>query len=608
MPRLAAVVRLGRETIACIGQAWSCFWFQNSTTTPLEIVRIGIGAAVLFHYAMGTPFLFDLWGDSGWMPPAVAQAYISGPWMQSVFYYFTAPWQWIVFHTLFLFCCAAFMLGWRTSWVKWIVLLGLISYDHRNLTIVYGADSIIACLVFILCLAPVGRAMSLDRVRAVRAVKRGNLAATLPPYTSPWAGACIRLVQIQMAVLFFYSATDKLRVDEWWNGDAVWFALATYEFYNPVLLHVLARHFWLVNVATYATLLIELAFPFLIWQRRTRPYLLAGAIFLHLMFGIILRLIYFSFVMTVGHMSFLYPDWLHRLGAWWRRKMGDMEMIYDGECGFCVRSMAWLLAFDGLEQIRIRDFRTHPSAVVSAAQLEKALYTVLPGGRALPGFEAYRYVVLRVPGLWWLVPFFYVPVVSRLLGRPIYNWVAQNRSRLSAMTMSKRWRERLTYSAMSLFLGWHTIATILAPVPEKNVIVQAFRNVYQPYLTLTGIDTTWDFFSPLSSSYQFRYTIQDAAGNEHTFTPIQEVSWLTPNHRWDERIFATLISTPTLIGDYFTKSFCREHASLRPVAVTLLYLEEKEFWPQDYLLGKQRTTDPANFTLYPLLRAACPQQ
>jgi predicted DCC family thiol-disulfide oxidoreductase YuxK len=429
--RLLKLARLGREPFVAIGRAWSSIWFQDSPTAPLEIVRIGIGMAVLFHFGMATPFLFDLWGDAGWMPPEFAHLYIQAPWMQSVFFYFMAPWQWIAFHAVFLLSCAAFTLGWRTSWVKWIVLLGQISYDHRNLTIVYGADSIIACLLFILCLAPIGRAVSLDRVRAVHAAKRANLAATLPPYTSPWAGACIRLMQIQMALLFFYSATDKLRVDEWWTGDAIWLATSTYEFYHPHLLHLLARHYWLVNVGTYATLLIELAFPFLIWQRRTRPYLLAAAIFLHLMFAILLRLIYFSFAMTVGHMSFVYPEWLHRLGAWWRHNMGDMEMIYDGRCGFCVRSMAWFLAFDGLAQIKIRDFRTDPSPIVSDAQLETALYAVLPDGRALPGFEAYRYVVLRVPGLWWLVPLFYTPVLSRLFGHPIYNWIAANRSRLS---------------------------------------------------------------------------------------------------------------------------------------------------------------------------------
>ena len=193
---------------------------------------------------------------------------------------------------------------------------------------------------------------------------------------------------------------------------------------------------WLVTVTTYATIFLEIAFAFLIWQR-ARPYLLAAAIFLHVLFAVLLGLVYFSFLMIMGHMSFMRPEWLARLGAWWRHKIGDMEMIYDGSCSFCVRSMAWLLAFDGLRQISIRDFRTNPSPVVSDAQLEKALYLVLPDGRTLPGFEAYRHVVLRVPGLWWLIPFFYVPVFSRLIGRPIYNWVAAHRSLLSSFRLRK---------------------------------------------------------------------------------------------------------------------------------------------------------------------------
>jgi predicted DCC family thiol-disulfide oxidoreductase YuxK len=137
--------------------------------------------------------------------------------------------------------------------------------------------------------------------------------------------------------------------------------------------------------------------------------------------------------MIIGHMSFVREEWLARLGAAWTRAMGDMEMIYDGRCGFCVRSMAWFLAFDGLGQIKLRDFRTHPSPVVSDAQMEKALYLVLADGRALPGFEAYRYAVLRVPGLWWQVPLFYVPLLSRLVGHPLYNWIASHRILLSSM-------------------------------------------------------------------------------------------------------------------------------------------------------------------------------
>jgi len=451
MHRTLAIVRFGRKILAVLDRAWSEFWFQSSPTSPLEIARIGVGGALLLHYAMATPFLFDFWGEGGWVPRTVVLENTESPWIQSVFFYFAEPWQWVAFHAIFLVCCAAFMLGWRTAWVKWIVLVGQISYDYRNPALFYGVDKILACLLFIMCVAPIGRAMSLDRVRAVRVAKRKNLVEILPQYDSAWAGACTRLMQIQMAALFFYSAIGKLRGDDWWNGDAIWIVFTTGEHYSPFVLDVLASHYWLSNVASYATIVIEIAFPFLIWQRRTRPYLLAAAIFLHVQFAVLMGLFYFSFVMVMGHMSFVRPEWFARLGQAWKRKMGDMEMIYDGKCGFCVRSMAWFLAFDGLGQIRIRDFRSDPSPVVSDAQVEKALYLVLPDGRALPGFEAYRYVVPRVPGLWWQVPFFYVPVLSRLVGHPVYNWIAANRARLS-----------------SLMSGKNAISILRARLPEQS--------------------------------------------------------------------------------------------------------------------------------------------
>jgi predicted DCC family thiol-disulfide oxidoreductase YuxK len=429
------ILNFARDFFVDLGRAWSQFWFQSSPTSPLEIARIGIGAALLVNYGAASPYLFDFWGEGGFVPRALVLDDRTNDWIQSVFFYFSAPWQWIAFHVLFLACCTALMLGWRTSWVKWIVLIGHVSYAYRNPIIAYGVDKILACLLLILCVAPIGRAISLDRVRAVRAAKRKNLAAAPPPYASPWAGACIRLMQIQMAAVFFYSAVGKLRGDDWWDGDAIWVVFTTGDHYNRLVLDLLASHYWLVNVGTYGTILIEIAFPFLIWQRRTRPYFLVLALLLHLQFAVLMGLFYFSFAMAMGHMSFVRPEWLARLGAAWKHRIGDMEMIYDGRCGFCVRSMAWFLAFDGLGQIRIRDFRTDPSPVVSDAQLEKALYLVLPDGRALPGFEAYRYAVLRVPGLWWQVPFFYVPVLSRAFGHPIYNWVAANRSRLSSLRM-----------------------------------------------------------------------------------------------------------------------------------------------------------------------------
>jgi predicted DCC family thiol-disulfide oxidoreductase YuxK len=231
-------------------------------------------------------------------------------------------------------------------------------------------------------------------------------------------------MQIAMAALLLLSGVD--RIGGWWGATF----LAHNDAYRGFLVEAFASHPGPIGLATITTALIEIAFALLIWPQRTRGYVLVAAIVVQLQFAVMPELHFYGFVTIAGLVSFLRREWLESLGAWWKRTMGGMEMIYDGHCGFCKRSMAWFLAFDGLRQIAIRDFRADPSPVVSPERLLKHLYLVLPDGRALPGFEAYRYVVLRVPGLWWQVPFFYVPVLSRLFGHPIYDWVAANRSRL----------------------------------------------------------------------------------------------------------------------------------------------------------------------------------
>ena len=71
--------------------------------------------------------------------------------------------------------------------------------------------------------------------------------------------------------------------------------------------------------------------------------------------------------------------------------------------------------------------------------------------------------------------------------------------------ISKPWRERLIFVAMSVFVVWHTIAMVLAPAPENSVTVQSLRVVFQPYLTLFKLDNPWDFFAPnVEKGAQFR--------------------------------------------------------------------------------------------------------
>ena len=412
-------------------ELWFRIWFQDKNTVPLEVSRLGVGFLLFVNYAMLLPSdMLALYSDSGVFSRAVVPEMTQLEWF-SLFVFFDHDWQVLTFHYVFVVLCFLLFVGWKTGWVKWLVLIGHISYFNRNEFLFYGVDTVAIALLLILCIAPIGSALSLDRVRKVREYKKQyGLEAILPLPTSQRGFACQRLMQLQMAVIYFSAGIEKLYGDMWWSGVAPWVALNNNEtaFFPTELL---ADQFWIINLMAFGTILIEISYTFLIWGYKTRPYLLIAALFLHVSIAVMMGMYFFASMMIFGHLAFMRRHWFAHAGQWWKEKMGAMEMIYDGECGFCKRAMASFLAYDGLNQISVRDYRTNPSPVVASEKVDKALYLVTEDERAIPGFDAYQYAVLRVPGLWWQVPFFYIPILSKMLGRPIYNWIAANRGTIS---------------------------------------------------------------------------------------------------------------------------------------------------------------------------------
>ena len=169
------------------------------------------------------------------------------------------------------------------------------------------------------------------------------------------------------------------------------------------------------------------------------------------------------------------------------------------------------------------------------------------------------------------------------------------------------WRERLTYLAMSLVVGWHSFAIIVAPAPDGSTIVQTLRFLVQPYLSLFRLDNRWNFFVPVVKYLQFRYVVEDAAGKRHVFIPVEEASGSIPRYvMWREfkYLYEGVMEAPEIRGDAITALLCRRHASLNPVSISLLQVQELEFSPEDYLQGR-RPLDPEFITVNTLTNIKC---
>jgi hypothetical protein len=153
--------------------------------------------------------------------------------------------------------------------------------------------------------------------------------------------------------------------------------------------------------------------------------------------------------------------------------------------------------------------------------------------------------------------------------------------------MPKPWRERLTYTAMSVFVVWHSLAMVIAPAPDNSVTVGSLRVLLDPYITLFYLDDKWDFFAPdVDRGKQFRYVIEDAAGARHSFVPLEELNWFHPIYRRVGYWYDALVDSPETYSDFIAALLCRKHAVLHPISITLIGVEEQNFSPEDHLNGK----------------------
>jgi hypothetical protein len=142
---------------------------------------------------------------------------------------------------------------------------------------------------------------SVDRWLARR---RGEFAAPQPAVGTNLA---IRLLQLHLCVIYLFGGIGKMRGELWWDGSAVWFAVANAE-YQSLDLTWLAHTPWLIALLTHLTVFWETFYCFLIWPRLTRPVCLAMAVGVHGGIALFLGMPTFGLVMLIANLAFLSPE------------------------------------------------------------------------------------------------------------------------------------------------------------------------------------------------------------------------------------------------------------------------------------------------------------
>jgi hypothetical protein len=159
-----------------------------------------------------------------------------------------------------------------------------------------SGDTLLRLLIFYSCFSKAGGGLSVDHYLAGFPFSKFQEMNVWP----------MRLMQLQISVVYLRTVYWKLRGRMWWDGTAAWYPLwvDAYVRFRPP--EYLLRPFW-IRLATWGTLLGELALGSLIWIREYRYPMIVAGIILHVLLEIILNLQLFSWIMIVSLLLFCFP-------------------------------------------------------------------------------------------------------------------------------------------------------------------------------------------------------------------------------------------------------------------------------------------------------------
>jgi hypothetical protein len=160
----------------------------------------------------------------------------------------------------------------------------------------YGVDNFMTIGLFYLMLSPLPDRYSFDwRLRKSRSRD--------PQLLGFWR----RVLQLHLCVIYFFSGLTKCLGGGWWDGSNVWRALIRPPF-NIIDPEILIRWRYLFPVAGIFICLLEIGYPFFIWNSKTRKIWLIFICAMHAGIGLAMGMYLFALVMIILNVAAFGPD------------------------------------------------------------------------------------------------------------------------------------------------------------------------------------------------------------------------------------------------------------------------------------------------------------
>jgi len=282
------------------------FFFAPQSPLPIAIFRILYGLCVCATLLLLHHDWLDWYGVHAWVSLPTVRILEPGHRL-NLFAVIPQSNAWIAgFFWVFLGFAALLTVGLWTRLSSIAVFVCLASMQQRNLYMLHSGDTFLRVCGFFLMFAPAGAALSVDRWRRFRAGRHGDAI----PLKAPWAQ---RMIQFELALLYFCSFLWKLKGHAWLDGTALYYVTHLHEiqrFPAPGWI----EHPAILKLGAWYTLALEFSLGVMIWFRPFRYPLLCLGLLFHLSLEYALNIPMFQWDVLAAYVLFIDPEDLLR--AW----------------------------------------------------------------------------------------------------------------------------------------------------------------------------------------------------------------------------------------------------------------------------------------------------
>ncbi|WP_234433185.1 HTTM domain-containing protein [Streptomyces sp. NRRL WC-3549] len=342
------------------------------------VLRIGVSATYLLFLLRELPNRRELYGPDGpWHWDMARRLLADNDAFTVLMWSDSAIWFEAVY-ALTLVSAGLLMVGWRTRATSVLFMVGVLSLQNRSIFMGDGGDNVIHLMAVYLVLTRCARVWSLDARRearnAVRVAEGGRpardvvgpvlwalLGCVLLPATWAdglggtwwlpallwilWLGngawwalhrssaareprvlldvlanlahnAALLVIMAEVCLIYATAGWYKIQGSRWQDGTALYYPLKL-DYFSPWpgLSGLLASSALMVMVLTYVTVIVQVAFPFTLFNRKVKNVLLVFMIGEHAGIAVLLGLPFFSLAMIAADAVFLPTGFLVWLGG-----------------------------------------------------------------------------------------------------------------------------------------------------------------------------------------------------------------------------------------------------------------------------------------------------